>query len=1024
MVFAGGLLVVAGLPAAEKAASVTIDYPAQGSVLPPEFPPPTFLWRAVDDHATEWRIDVSFAGGARPIHLRSPGQGMKIGEIDPRCVADTNKPPELTPEQAAAHTWTPDASVWAAIKQDSVERAVTVTISPLKGGQAARASVTFTISKDPVGAPIFYRDVPLMPSATEKGVIKPLAANAVPLIAWRLRNVGETGSRVLLTGMRTCANCHSFSADGKTLGMDLDGPLNDKGLYALASVKPRMSIRTEDMISWNSPNDPKPALERVGFMSQVSPDGSYVLTGLSGLMGSLRSAYYVVNFKDYRFLQVFYPTRGILAWYSRAAGRRQPLPGADDPRYVQTDGVWSPDGKSIVFARAAARDPYPADGKMAERSNDPDEVQIQYDLYRIPFNDGQGGSPEPIAGASANGMSNTFPKVSPDGRWIVFVKCRNGQLMRPDSQLYIVPFEGGEARRMRCNTSLMNSWHSFSPNGRWLVFSSKSRSPYTQMFLTHIDEKGNDSPAILIENATAANRAVNLPEFVNIPPDGLTSIEVPAVDFYRQFDVAFQVAEKGDYRAAIPEWEKAVKLDPADARAQINLGDALAALGQTEEALARYRKAQEVEPENPYGYSHLGGALVRKAQYAEAIPALERALQINPGDAKAHNSLGFALARTGRSEEALAHYRKALEIDPSDPESYSRLGVDLAQAGKFDEALPYLERASELNPKDAAVQSNLGATLVRRGRIDEAIAHCGKALELDPGDPQAHTNLGVALATAGKLEEAVAQFDRAVQLAPENASFQSNLGAALAERGRVAEAIPHLEKALQIHPQDAQAQVNVALALASINRLSDAIPHLQIAAQLTPEDAVVRGNLALALAQLGRIEEAVPHMEQALRLAPGSAEGHSRLGAMYAMRGRFPEALAQWREALNLNPNHVGALNQAAQLLSSGPDASLRDGPKAVEFAQRAARLAGDREPAILDALAAAYAEAGRFPEAVETARHALDLANQAGDRQLADGLRARLALYQAGRPFRAAQPSSPASQPSDRARPTAPPSR
>ena len=117
-------------------------------------------------------------------------------------------------------------------------------------------------------------------------------------------------------------------------------------------------------------------------------------------------------------------------------------------------------------------------------------------------------------------MSNSFPKMSPDGRWIVFVQCRNGQLMRPDGQLYIVPASGGEARRMRCNTPLMNSWHSFSPNGRWLVFTSKSRSPYTQMFLTHIDENGNDSPAILIENATAANRAVNIPEFVDLAPGG------------------------------------------------------------------------------------------------------------------------------------------------------------------------------------------------------------------------------------------------------------------------------------------------------------------------------------------------------------------------------------------------------------------------------------------------------------------------------------------------------------------------
>ena len=191
---------------------------------------------------------------------------------------------------------------------------------------------------------------------------------------------------------------------------------------------------------------------------------------------------------------MFYPTRGILAWYSRAAGKLQPLPGADDPRYVHTNAVWSPDGKYLVFARAEARDAYPPGSKVAERANDPNETQIQYDLYRIPFNGGKGGQPERIVGASQNGMSNSFPKVSPDGRWIVFVECRNGELMRPDGKLYIVPAAGGQARRLRANTPLMNSWHSFSPNGRWLVFSSKSLGPYTKMFLTHLDEEGNSTP--------------------------------------------------------------------------------------------------------------------------------------------------------------------------------------------------------------------------------------------------------------------------------------------------------------------------------------------------------------------------------------------------------------------------------------------------------------------------------------------------------------------------------------------------
>ena len=92
---------------------------------------------------------------------------------------------------------------------------------------------------------------------------------------------------------------------------------------------------------------------------------------------NIPSSYFVTNFKDYRFLQVFYPTRGILACYSRATGRREPLPGADDPHYVQTDGVWSPDGKYIVFARAEAKDPYPEGQRLplqrerSERSPDP-----------------------------------------------------------------------------------------------------------------------------------------------------------------------------------------------------------------------------------------------------------------------------------------------------------------------------------------------------------------------------------------------------------------------------------------------------------------------------------------------------------------------------------------------------------------------------------------------------------------------------------------------------------------------------
>jgi tetratricopeptide (TPR) repeat protein len=708
---------------------ITIDYPEDGSIFPPEITPPTFLWRDVEAAAKTWRIEITFADGSEPIRVNSHGDPMRIGEIDPRCVSDTNQPPLLTPEQAAAHTWTPDAATWATVKEHSAERPAAVAIVGLSDSApdtpVSQGRVTLSTSKDPVGAPIFYRDVPLMPSEGAKNFIQPLAPASLYLINWRLRDVSQAQSRVVMHDLHTCANCHSFSADGKTMGIDVDGPKNDKGLYAVVPIRKQMSIRNEDMVSWNT--DMRVGQSRVGFMSQVSPDGQYVLSTFAGQDQSIPSSYYVTNFKDYHFLQVFYPTRGILAWYNRATGSRQPLPGADDPRYVQTDGVWSPDGKYVVFARAEAKDPHPDGQKPALYANDPNEVQIQYSLYRVPFNSGKGGQAEPIAGASENGMSNNFPKVSPDGRWIVFVKCRNGQLMRPDSQLYIVPASGGTARRMRANTPLMNSWHSFSPNGHWLVFSSKSRSPYTQMFLTHIDERGNDSPAIYIDNSTAANRAVNLPEFVNIPPEGMQQIDVPASDLYRIIDDALELQKKGDNAAALGEWKKALEMDPNDARANNGIAVALSVAGRSEEAITYFRKATQINPNFFEAFYNLGLELVKKNQLNEAIDAWLNAVRIRPDFAAGHENLGYAFYLEGKFAESLTHLRLSLSDEPNRV-SVLNLAATLlatcpdASIREGTEAIAMANRAQQLTGgQDAAILDTLSAAYAEAGRFPQAI---------------------------------------------------------------------------------------------------------------------------------------------------------------------------------------------------------------------------------------------------------------------------------------------------------------
>ncbi len=770
-------------------AKITVDYPLDRSVFPPEITPPTFLWRDASDTANRWVVEVSFAQPSAAIRVETLGAHFERGEIDPQ-VGSGDELLQLSPEQAATRTWTPDAGTWAKIKRFSVKSPAVITFTGFAYEAStlpvSRGRVTISTSPDPVGAPVFYRDVPLLLSPPgEKGSIQPLPPTAIPLIKWRLRNIGEAQSRTVMENLPTCANCHSFSLDGKTLGIDVDGPKNDKGLYALVPVAKITTMRNQDVIRWSSFQEnleaktSDPAVKRFGFMSQVSPDGQYVVTSIGppaagnihqkenpDFVPGLSDRLFSMNYKSVRFLQVFYPTRGILAWYDRKQGKLRSLPGADDPHFVQTSAFWSPDGKYLIFSRAAARDSYPRGEERPEFANDPKETQIQYDLYRIPFNQGRGGQAEPVAGASANGMSNNFPKVSPDGRWIIFVQNRNGLLMRPDSKLYIIPFAGGKPRLMNCNTSLMNSWHSFSPNGHWLAFSSKSRSPYTQLMLTHIDAHGNDSPAIVVDNTTAANRAVNIPEFVNIPPDGLEKIDPQATEFYRLFNQAWELMENNRMAEAIPVLRQALQRDPDDALAHFGLATALSQNGMERDAVAEYRKACALNSRNATWFAHLAVSLALTGDLNEAVLNWQKSLALDPSNAEAETDLGTALIQTGQPQLGFEHLRKAVDMAPNFPEAHNQLGLALAKRGQMVEAGDQLQKAITLFPTSIEYRFNLGYVLGLRGDYPGAVAALQKAVELSQGkDWRSLAALANAYSKSGRSSDALQSAHQALDLA-------------------------------------------------------------------------------------------------------------------------------------------------------------------------------------------------------------------------------------------------------------------
>ncbi|MEN6458941.1 MAG: tetratricopeptide repeat protein [Thermoguttaceae bacterium] len=209
------------------------------------------------------------------------------------------------------------------------------------------------------------------------------------------------------------------------------------------------------------------------------------------------------------------------------------------------------------------------------------------------------------------------------------------------------------------------------------------------------------------------------------------------------------------------------------------------------------------------------------------------------------------------------------------------------------------------------------------------------------------------------------------------------------------------EATLEYNPDCSFVHNNLGNTLAARGRAAEARQHYLKAVQTAPDNAEAHNNLATALARENQLDEAIVEYQRALTLRPRYNNARLRLAYALIASGRASEAEAEFRETLNFDPSHDQALNGLAWLLATNPDASVRNGVNAVQVAERAVRATGGREPQVLDTLAAAYAEAGRFSEAVAVARKALELATRQNDWALAKELREHLTLFVAGKPYR-----------------------
>ena len=264
----------------------------------------------------------------------------------------------------------------------------------------------------------------------------------------------------------------------------------------------------------------------------------------------------------------------------------------------------------------------------------------------------------------------------------------------------------------------------------------------------------------------------------------------------------------------------------------------------------------------------------------------------------------------------------------------------------------------------------------------------------------AYVNLGHELYRTGRLQEAIALYHKALQAEPDNAVFHNNLANALRRSGKLDDAIVEYEKAVQCNPRFADAQFNLGKALYLESKQGEAIARFQTALQIDPNFLLARINLGNALLQAGRAEEAIMQLKKVLEIQSNNASIHLNLGVGYLQLGKIEEAKSQYEQALQLEPDDPRIQNNLAWLLAAGPVASLRNGSEAIGLAREADEITRGGDPIILHTLAAAFAQAGDFSNAVETARQAAQLAQAQSNQALASEMESELKLYNAGKPF------------------------
>ncbi len=509
----------------------------------------------------------------------------------------------------------------------------------------------------------------------------------------------------------------------------------------------------------------------------------------------------------------------------------------------------------------------------------------------------------------------------------------------------------------------------------------------------------------------------------------------------------------GNYGETVKDCTRAIRLGIAHAWVYYDRGRAHAYRKEYGAALADFNRTLRLAPDCASAYCWRGLVYAAQGQSNRALPDFTHVLRLTPGDASAYGNRAAVFVALGQLDEALADLDEAVRLDPHNPKVLDARARLYYQRGQVRKALQDLDEGLRIDPENAALYAWRALARLRQGEVDQALADCDAALRRDPNSETARgaqqmaqeARAQSARSTPGLPPLSPSDFSpspgvkeppavsglspghssSSVELPPlpapgrppwEKVTAKDPFGGGQEEStaddledryyeagrsrlgaGAYHEAIMAFDMAIRRDPKDSFAYLKRGLAHAALDEDEEALADFRKVAELDPKNA--KAFVCLAMVHLRRKDgaRAAAACSEAIRLRPEEAEAWLCRGSAHDLLKEFVPARDDYRQATKLAPSSAAAHNALAWLLATCADAAVRDGARAVEAATRACELSAWNEANIIDTLAAACAECGRFDEAVKWQQKAVDLA----PKKDAAEMRGRLDLFKKGKAYR-----------------------